>query len=199
MKLQRILTVVSIGSLALSLGASAWAKDDAREQPTSKETLKSSTEAQSFLREAAEGGMAEVDMGSLASQRASNPDVKAFGLRMVKDHTAANQDLKSVAAKSNVSIPTTVDAEHKSMHERFASLSGSEFDKAYMKEMTSDHEKDVAAFKKAQSSSDPNVAAFASRTLPTLEEHLKEAKRVETEVSSQRTSRAASDSRLGSQ
>jgi putative membrane protein len=194
MKFQRSLTVVSIASLVLSLGAGAWAKDESSAQQKTTEK-----QAQSFLREAAEGGMAEVDMGSLAAQRASNPDVKAFGQRMVKDHSAANKDLKSVAAKSHVTIPSTVDSKHKSMHDHFAALSGPEFDKAYMNEMTSDHEKDVAAFKKAASSSDPNVAAFASRTLPTLEEHLKEAKRIQTEVTSQRTSRAPSDTRLGAQ
>jgi putative membrane protein len=126
-----------------------------------------------FIKESALGGMAEVEMGKLATQKASSDAVKQFGQRMVDDHSKANQQLKQAAAKSNIEVPTSLDSKHQSHIDKLAKLSGPEFDKAYLKDQVKDHEHDVDKFKdEAQYGSDPNVKQFAMATLPTLQEHL---------------------------
>jgi putative membrane protein len=143
-----------------------------------------STDAKAFIKEAAVGGMAEVQLGKLAQERGSSQDVKDFGKRMVEDHTKVNQDLQALAAQKKVDVPTDVDAKHKATYDRLSKMSGEAFDRAYMQEMLNDHRSDVAAFKKASSSGDPDVQAFASRSLPTLEQHLSQAERVHGDVAS---------------
>jgi len=134
------------------------------------------------MKEAAEGGMAEVEMGKLASQKAQNPDVKKFGQMMVTDHTAANTELKALAAKKNIALPADAGS-HKSNMDALAKESGAGFDKAYVNDMVSDHEKDVSDFQKqADSSSDPDVKAFAAKTLPVLRKHLDAIKAIEAKM-----------------
>jgi putative membrane protein len=129
---------------------------------------------QPFAREVAMGGMAEVELGTLAKEKASNADVKQFANRMVADHGKANDELKQWAGQKNVTLPTAVDAKHKATHDRLAKLSGDAFDKAYMQAMVMDHQKAVATFKReASSGKDPELKAWAGKTLPTLEDHLK--------------------------
>lgn len=131
----------------------------------------------SFVHEAAIGGLAEVELGRLATQNASSDDVKQFGQRMVDDHGKANDELKALAAKKGITLPTELDQKHQALRDRLAKQQGAAFDKAYMSEMLSDHQKDVAAFQReAKSGSDPDVKAWAQKTLPTLQEHLKMAK-----------------------
>jgi putative membrane protein len=136
-----------------------------------------------FVREAASGGMLEVELGKMAASQAANEDVKRFGQRMVDDHSKANNDLSAVARQKNVALPDELEAKHKAVRDKLAKLSGAAFDQAYMKDMVSDHQKDVAAFgHEAKDGSDPDVKAFASRTLPVLEEHLKMARETAAKV-----------------
>jgi putative membrane protein len=129
---------------------------------------------ETFVMEAAQGGMAEVELGRLAVQKASDPRVKEFGQRMVTDHSKANDNLKSLAQDKKITIPADLDAKHRATRDRLAKLSGTAFDHAYVQEMIGDHQKDVADFRKeSESGLDPAVKAFAAKTLPTLEEHLK--------------------------
>src|SRR2546423_354224 len=130
-----------------------------------------------FVNEAAIGGMAEVELGNLAKEKASNSDVKTFGDRMATDHGKANDELKSWAQQKNVTLPSELDAKHKAERDRLAKLSGDAFDKAYMRLMVADHTHDVAAFKRESTGAkDPDLKAWAGETLPTLEEHMKMAK-----------------------
>jgi putative membrane protein len=127
----------------------------------------------SFVMEAARGGLAEVELGNLAKQKAQSEDVKKFADRMVQDHSKANDELKSLARTKNITLPTDLDSKDKATKDRLSKLSGSAFDRAYMQDMVTDHKKDVSDFRKeSQSGKDPEVKAFASKTLPTLEEHL---------------------------
>lgn len=127
---------------------------------------------QHFIHEAAVGGMAEVELGKLASEKAESADVKQFGQRMVTDHSKANDQLKSLAADKNIQLPAQLDAKHKATVDRLSKLSGAAFDRAYVQEMVKDHNEDVSEFRKqASSASDADVKAFASKTLPTLQEH----------------------------
>jgi putative membrane protein len=127
-----------------------------------------------FVMEVAAGGMAEVELGKLAADKASNADVKKFGQRMADDHSKANDALKSLAQSKQITLPSAIDAKHKATIDRLSKLSGEAFDRAYVQEMLKDHQKDVAAFRtESKSGKDPDVKAWASKTLPTLEEHLK--------------------------
>lgn len=135
---------------------------------------------QTFLHEAAIGGLAEVQLGKLAQENASSGAVKTFATQMVDDHGKANRELEALAQQEKVTLPTQLDAKHTALRDRLAKLSGAEFDRAYMTEMVHDHEKDVAEFDKAaKSSTDPEVKAFAAKTLPVLQAHLKMAKDVQ--------------------
>jgi putative membrane protein len=132
-----------------------------------------------FVMEAAQGGMAEVELGRLAAEKASNADVKQFGQRMVDDHGKANDELKGFASQKNITLPTELDAKHKATRDRLSKLSGDAFDKAYMTEMVADHNKDVAAFMRAsKTAKDPDLKAWAEKTLPTLQDHQRMSKEV---------------------
>jgi len=136
-----------------------------------------------FAAKAAQGGMAEVKLGHLAEQNAESPDVKAFGRRMVTDHTKAGDELKAIAGRNGITLPDQLDSKDQSTYDRLSKLKGSEFDKAYMKDMVSDHRSDVSEFRhESEHGTDPDLRAFAGKTLPMLEEHLKLAESTEGKV-----------------
>lgn len=126
-----------------------------------------------FVKDAALGGMTEVQLGQLAAQKASGDRVKQFAQKMVNDHSKANDQLKEVASKENIPIANTLDAKHQARIDKLSKLSGAEFDKAYVKDQLKDHQSDVKDFAaEAQNGTNSNVKAFASTTLPTLQQHL---------------------------
>ena len=129
---------------------------------------------EAFVMKVAKGGMAEVELGKLAAEKASSDQVKKFGQRMADDHSKANDELKTLAQSKHITLPSEIGAEEKALRDRLMKLSGPAFDQAYMKAMVSDHVKDVNEFKvESKSGKDPEVKAWAAKTLPTLEEHLK--------------------------
>jgi putative membrane protein len=143
-----------------------------------------------FVREAAIGGMTEVELGRLAVQKSSNDKVKEFGQKMIDDHSKANDKLKSIAAKDSITIPSDLDVKHRATVNRFSKMSGTEFDRVYARDMVADHEADVASFEKeAAKGSNPDLKSFASETLPTLREHLRIAKDNETTLGSTSSTR----------
>ncbi|HLL99981.1 MAG TPA: DUF4142 domain-containing protein [Pyrinomonadaceae bacterium] len=126
-----------------------------------------------FMTEAAVGGMAEVESGKVASTKAQSPDVKKFAQMMIADHTKSNTELKTLAAGKNVTLPTELDAKHKSTMTELQNLSGTAFDRAYVAAQLADHEKTVKLFQsQAQNGSDADVKAFAAKNLPALQMHL---------------------------
>ncbi len=136
-----------------------------------------------FIMKAAQGGMAEVRFGELAKGNASSDAVKQFGQKMVDDHSKANDELKQIASNKGVTLPSDLDAKDKAEYDRLSKLKGAAFDRAYMQFMTRDHRHDVAEFRQeAEHGSDPDVKAFASKTLPTLEEHGKLARQTAAQV-----------------
>ena len=171
----------------MSLGAAAQSSDKAA--GSSQDSSKSASSAsgssqlsaadQTFVKKAAQGGMAEVELGKLATQKASSEDVKKFGQRMVDDHTKANDQLKQIAGTKGVTLPTELDSKDQALKDRLSKLDGENFDQAYMKNMVRDHTKDDSEFRKESTSGkDSDLKSFASQTLPTLEDHLKEAKNI---------------------
>uniref|UniRef100_Q01RY2 Outer membrane protein n=1 Tax=Solibacter usitatus (strain Ellin6076) TaxID=234267 RepID=Q01RY2_SOLUE len=167
-----ICSFLMVGGLAMAQDASK-AKDRSTAQ-TAGETnrMENMASDKTFVMNAAMGGMAEVEMGKLAEQKASDDRVKQFGQKMVNDHSKANEDLKSVASAQKIDMPASLDSKHQATIDRLNKLSGTAFDHAYVREMVKDHNEDVKEFQKeAQNGQDSAVRAFASKTLPTLQEH----------------------------
>ena len=128
----------------------------------------------SFMNEAAAGNMAEVELGKLAETHGLSKEVKAFGARMVADHSKAGEALKGLAAQKKVTAPPEMTPKQKETMTKLSKLNGAEFDRAYVMDMVEDHEKDVTAFEAtAQGATDQDVKNFAAKTLPVLKEHLK--------------------------
>ena len=174
-------TVLMTGGLMIAQAPATGSGSDTNSPTPSSQSSKAKPSASTgsaksdhaFVMKAAQGGLAEVELGQLAVQKASNPDVKAFGQKMVDDHTKANDQLKQVATQKNIAIPTEPAAKDKAEKDRLSKLSGDAFDKAYMSHMVSDHKKDVAEFQReANSGKDDAVKNFAQQTLPTLQSHL---------------------------
>jgi putative membrane protein len=150
------LVIVSLGCCCLLLAASSITSDDS-----------------DFLKSAAKGGLAEVELGKMAAEKASNTHVKEFANRMVRDHTKANADLHKLAASKGVDLPSDKGLSDEASFVHLKMLSGHDFDSAYVKMMVDDHKEDVTAFEKAaKGANDADVKEFAARTLPTLKHHL---------------------------
>ncbi len=131
-----------------------------------------------FWSTAAQGGMAEVELAKLALQKSQNADVKKFAQMMITDHTKANDELKALAAKKNIVLPTDIGG-HKSTVDDLSKLSGADFDKEYVEAMVDDHEEDVDFFEDKSNNSDADLKAFAAKTLPTLKKHLEDIKAIQ--------------------
>jgi putative membrane protein len=158
-------------------------KDTVAKSSSSESSEPKTVTDQQFLLKAAQGGMTEVELGKLAQEKGSAADVKQFGSHMVMDHSKANANLKSLADKKGVTIPTALDAKHQAMVDKFQHLSGQAFDKAYVKAMVKDHEKDAAEFRQASTSAqDPDVKAFAGDTLKVIEAHLSDIKSIQSSM-----------------
>ena len=127
-----------------------------------------------FVQKAAKGGLAEVELGLLAQQRGATDAVRKFGRRMVHDHSDANLELRQLASSKGITVPQSLDEKDAAERDRLAKLSGREFDAAYMRDMLKDHQEDVVEFQStASKAQDPDLRAFASKTLPTLQDHLR--------------------------
>ncbi|REC50223.1 DUF4142 domain-containing protein [Chryseobacterium pennipullorum] len=136
-----------------------------------------------FADAAARGGMMEVMMGKLAETNASGQAVKSLGAMMVTDHTKANDELKAWASAIGYTLPNSLDAEKQKMYDDLKAKKGVDFDKKYTDLMVTDHKKDIAEFKKeASDGKEASLKSFASKTLPTLEHHLKESEKTKNGV-----------------
>ncbi len=168
-------------ALTVALGTALTVFAQAPQTPQSPQTqnrrassagMRSSDET--FLKKAADGNMAEVQLGQLAQKNASSDSVKQFGQRMVTDHSKMLDDIKNLAASKGVTLPSSPATKIKAAYNRLASKAGAEFDKDYITTMVKDHNEDIAEFRKeAESGMDPDVKALASQALPILQEHLR--------------------------
>lgn len=133
----------------------------------------------SFVEDAAQGGITEVEAGKLALEKSSSADVKTFAQHMVTDHTKANQELVALAKKLDIEVPDDAALTDKAK-KAILELRDESFDKAYANNQVAAHEKTVELFQKEAASSDnAELKAFATETLPTLEAHLKMAKELQ--------------------
>lgn len=175
------------GPAAFAAAASAGSAKSTAKTTTSTSMMSDSA----FAKAAAEGGFAEVKLGDLAEQKGSSQEVKDFGKRMVADHSKADNNLKSAASKVNppLSLPTQMSAKDQATYDSLSKLSGSAFDRAYAQDMVRDHVGDIAAFQhEANDGKDASIKEFASKTLPTLEGHLKSAREMEHSVTAKSSS-----------
>jgi putative membrane protein len=172
--------VLAVFSIGMTTAAAAQSSNDKMSSTSSgTSSAKLAPADRQFVKKAAEGGLAEVELGKLASEKADSPDVKQFGQRMVDDHSKANDQLKQVASEKGITIPDKLSTKDAATKARLEKLSGKAFDRAYMRDMVTDHTKDVSEFRmESKNAKDPDVKNFASQTLPTLKDHLKEAKSI---------------------
>jgi putative membrane protein len=174
------LAVVTLIGAGLGLGVSAQGaqkkEEKKTEQPSSSAPANAlSAKDKSFMKEAAQGGMMEVDMGKMAQQKGKSDDVKKIGSRMVTDHSKANAELMAIAKKKGVDL-----SKEKAKMEH---LKDADFDKEYINAMVKDHEKDLAAFQgEAKNGSDADVKAFASKTSEVIKKHLEMVKAAQAKL-----------------
>lgn len=132
-----------------------------------------------FIVEVAQASLLEVELGKLAQERASSQEVRAFGAMMERDHLQANEQLKQVAQRMQLSLPASLDPQLRSHIDQLKSKSGEEFDKAYMDMMVNEHRDDIDKFETAKNrASNSELKRWVENTLPVLESHLEEAKRI---------------------
>lgn len=141
------------------------------------------TADQQFMKEAAIGNAAEIQLGQLAQAKSTNPQVKSFGERMVKDHSKADDQLKGIAQEQHVGLPTELDPQHKAIKSELSTKSGTEFDQDYIRIMVQEHQKTIDKFKhEIATTHDPTLKQFVQGTLPILKSHLSEAQQIQAEM-----------------
>ncbi len=169
----KTLTLIFGLGTVIALSPAFSAEDKKSDKPAAADTA--------FMMKAADGGMTEVELGKVAEKNGQKDNVKSFGGQMVKDHGKANDDLKSIAGKMNVTLPEKVSAKHQAKIDKMSKMSGDAFDSAYVKGMVEDHEKTVADFEKASGTvKNPDLKKFIDDTLPVIKGHLQMAKEMQT-------------------
>lgn len=125
-----------------------------------------------FADKAARMGMAEVQLANNVGSRGASADVRAFAQKMIEDHNRSNQELTTLAAQKHLDPPADLDPDHKALDAELAKLSGAELDRKYMEAMVKDHTIAMTDFENASKGlTDPDLKAFAAKTLPTLQQH----------------------------
>jgi putative membrane protein len=172
-----LVAVLPSGLVMAASDKSGTAKSDSRKNG------KLSSADERFVKDAAAGGMMEVELGKMAAEKAASDKVKEFGRRMQDDHGKANNELKSLAANKGVDLPKTLEGKHKKTIDRLSKLSGEEFDRQYMRAMIDDHKQDLQKFEReADKGKDGEIKQFASKHVPILKKHLELARTTGEEV-----------------
>jgi putative membrane protein len=155
--------------------------EDTNEQNMKDSIVKLDKNDEEFMVKAANGGLLEVAAGKLANEKGMSPEVKEFGKHMMEDHQKANDELKQLAEAKKIMLPDSMDNNAKDKIEKLSKKSGKDFDKEYMNEMVSDHKNDVNEFEDAaKNAKDPELKAWAEKTLPTLKSHLDMAQKTDS-------------------
>jgi putative membrane protein len=185
MKSQKLLRMMTVTGLVLAVGTPLL-----RAQTGSTTTPQRGQLSESdyrFVVKAARGGMEEVELGQIATQKGLNDNVRNFGQRMVTEHSRANDELKQIVGQKGAVLPATLSHGERSTLQDLQGVSGADFDKTYARDMVKDHKKDVKEFDSATKDlSDPDLRAWAQKTLPVLQEHLRMAQDMEASVKNSR-------------
>lgn len=157
-------------------------------------TGKADHKESAFIKDAAQGGQAEVQMGQMAAQKAQNDQVKQFAQHLQQDHTQANQELTQIAQRLGVEVPAQPDRKDTRISEKLQDKSGAEFDKAFIEHALKDHEKDITKYEKAlKEVQDPELKAFIQKSIPKLQQHLQMARTTGAAVGVDQKTLAAAD------
>jgi putative membrane protein len=160
------------------------------QRPSQPSTQTARLDTREFVTRIGVAGLAEVELGKLASERAMDADVKAFAQMMVRDHSRANNELSKIASQLNIQVPTELDPMHRELAERLSKVKGAEFDREYMAAMVKGHE-DVAGLLRSFTSSDRPIGTsgrargeqslmeWAMKMMPTVERHLERARQIQ--------------------
>jgi putative membrane protein len=171
------------GSTSAESPATSGSAPGDASSPHQREALQGSTSGRSdaqvgrqhdpaqFVKMAAQDSMTEVELGKVAMNKSNNAAIKRFAQKMVQDHGAANAELSGIASGKSLEVPARLDAEHQGIVQKMAAKSGAAFDSDYARHMAMDDTQAIALFQSETKSSDPELAAFAKKTLPTLQEH----------------------------
>jgi putative membrane protein len=136
-----------------------------------------------FAVDAANGGMTEIELSRLAAAKAVNPKVKEFADMMITDHTKVGDELKAIAKTKNITLPDSVNADSKKAIEDLSKKSTTDFDKAYVNKMVSDHKSTVDMFEKASKDlKDADLKAFVDKTLPAIKGHLENINKIKSSM-----------------
>jgi putative membrane protein len=147
---------------------------------------------QGFVTKAAQGNSAEVALGQIVVAKSKNPAVKQFAQLMVKDHSAALNELQDLAQTKNLNFNDDLPDAAKALQTKLSNDTGKQLDKDYMDSMLEDHQKDVQEFTDAsQKAQDPDVKQWASKTLPILQKHLEKAQQIDARLNQGKTTRPA--------
>jgi len=138
---------------------------------------------QTFVTKMAGVAMGEVELGTLAKDKASSRDVKGFAQRMVDDHSKAGDELKGIAQRKNLTWPPALPADTVALKDRLSKLSGAAFDRAYIDAMVNGHREVLTVVKAhVQSAADPDVKAWATKASSSVQAHLTHALDVQRDI-----------------
>ena len=163
------------------------------QRPSEPSTQTTRLDAQEFVNRMGVAGLAEVELGKLASERATDMDVKAFAQTMVRDHSRASDELSKIASQLNIQMPKQLDPMHRELADRLSTLKGAEFDREYMAAMVKGHE-DVLSTLRSFTSADRPIGTsgrargeqalmeWAMKTMPVVERHLERARQIQQEL-----------------
>lgn len=184
--MKNLIYLMAISASSLTFQACSGGNKDAKESADSVNMAKDTTtnvaatggiavdEADAkFTTQAAVGGMAEVELGKMALEKSSNAKVKEFATMMVKDHGMANTELMAIAKQKNITLPSTVDEEHKQKMDDLSKKTGADFDKAYVDAMVNGHKSTLKLMEdESKDGKDADLKSFATKTAPIVQSHL---------------------------
>lgn len=193
MKKSSLLFLALTGALFIySCEKKSETQETAQQDTTQKQTAQGPTEEdKKFMSKAAEDGMLEVQLGQLASQKATSSEVKSLGEMLVSQHQTANEELKQIASTKNVTLPDSLDDQGKDMLKKLQEKKANQFDKDFIKEIVDEHKKDIKDFEDAaQKTQDADLKAWIDKTLPHLQHHLMEAQKIDSTMSASKTKKS---------
>jgi putative membrane protein len=186
MKMTRPLLFAS--ALAIAMGVQAQGMGNAPSTSGATDSGSSSSittgtiDKKSFATQAAQDGLAEVEIARLAEQRASDPAVKDFARQLVKEHSANDKQLKSIARSEGITLPKKLSTDDRKTRDELAKLSGQQFDQRFLQVQVQDHQKAIDLFQKQADNGSGKLQAYAKNTLPHLQMHLDTANRLSDQV-----------------
>jgi putative membrane protein len=170
MNQKKMLAVLMMMGVGLWMAALSVAADDKKEKENADKE---------FACKVSCSGLAEVNMSELAVRFSRDPAVRLFAQRMIADHMRASQELTQLANQKSIKLPSKMDDEHQKIYDKLKTLSGKEFDRAYMEAMMKDHEKAVKLFEtESKDGKDQGLKQWANQVAPVIKRHHETAKKI---------------------